>query len=185
MSVCSEHAHPPTMTGRAEARDFLGSLECQGPSESPCKRLWLSMGGCRQEKESGCTDSFQQSPVPPAAKSECPGVSCGKLWVTREKTVWKNYWKIQSKRAAGRNPVPPVFPEAEEDTVSGQPVSREVQSNVFRGDPLKTPNRGSFDHLKSFTKRRRKALKCLLSSQWELLPDSISGSPCLVFFHLL
>lgn len=51
------------------------------------------------------------------------------------KTVSLEVLKIQPKRTSGRSGMPPVFPEAERRKMTDQPASREVQFNVFRGDP--------------------------------------------------
>ena len=82
--------------------------------------------------------------------------------------------KIQCKRAPGRSCSPPVVPEEKEGQMRAQPGAWEVRLNVFKADPLKTPNRGSPDHLQSFSKRR--AFKLLVNSQREPLPDLIRGN---------
>lgn len=81
--------------------------------------------------------------------------------------------KIQCKRAPGRSCRPPVDPEEKEGKMRAQPGAWEVQLNVFKGDPPNTPNRGSPDHLQSFSKRR--TFKLLVNSQREPLPFFIRG----------
>ena len=93
--------------------------------------------------------------------------------------------KIHTKSEAGRSHRPPLISEEEEGKMNGQSMSWEVQLNVFRGSffPLKTPNRGSFDHLQSSLSRRR-IFTLLLNSQREPLPAFIRGGLCLFSLNL-
>jgi len=109
------------------------------------------------------------------SRAECPGVTCDQLWASGMRTVCLQLPSIRSKSASHT-------PEAEGRKMRGQPVSGEVQLNVFRRGPLKmAEGRSSFKHVQS-TKRRTFQF---LNSQRGPSPDDISDQSSLCSLHLL